>query len=53
MEFDGKVKYQSEEYTGGDPSQVVWRESCGRIGFVASGWGSSDSSGPTCAILPC
>jgi hypothetical protein len=25
-EFDGKVKYTRDEYTGGDPSQVVWRE---------------------------
>ncbi len=25
-EFDGKVKYTSEEFTGGDPAEVVWRE---------------------------
>jgi hypothetical protein len=25
-EFDGKVKYTRDEYTGGDPSTVVWRE---------------------------
>lgn len=25
-EFDGKVKYTRDEYTGGDPSAVVWRE---------------------------
>lgn len=25
-EFDGKVKYTRHEYTGGDPSAVVWRE---------------------------
>jgi hypothetical protein len=25
-EFDGKAKYSREEYTGGDPAQVVWRE---------------------------
>jgi hypothetical protein len=25
-EFDGKVKYTRDEYTGGDPSEVVWRE---------------------------
>jgi hypothetical protein len=25
-EFDGKVKYTRDEFTGGDPSEVVWRE---------------------------
>lgn len=25
-EFDGKVKYTREEYTHGDPAEVVWRE---------------------------
>jgi len=25
-EFDGKVKYTRDEYTGGDPSEVVWKE---------------------------
>jgi hypothetical protein len=25
-EFDGKVKYTRDEYTRGDPSEVVWRE---------------------------
>jgi hypothetical protein len=25
-EFDGKVKYTRDDYTGGDPSEVVWRE---------------------------
>jgi len=25
-ELDGKVKYTRAEYTGGDPSEVVWRE---------------------------
>jgi len=25
-EFDGKVKYTRDEYTHGDPSEVVWRE---------------------------
>lgn len=25
-EFDGKVKYAREEYTHGDPAEVVWRE---------------------------
>jgi hypothetical protein len=26
LEFDGKVKYTRGEFTGGDPSGVVWRE---------------------------
>lgn len=26
IEFDGKVKYTRDEYTRGDPAQVVWRE---------------------------
>ena len=26
MEFDGKVKYTRDEYTGGDPAEAVWRE---------------------------
>jgi hypothetical protein len=25
-EFDGKVKYSRQEYTGGDPTEVLWRE---------------------------
>jgi hypothetical protein len=25
-EFDGKVKYTNQQLTGGDPSEVVWRE---------------------------
>jgi hypothetical protein len=25
-EFDGKTKYTNDEYTGGDPAEVVWRE---------------------------
>lgn len=25
-EFDGKQKYTRQEYTGGDPGEVVWRE---------------------------
>jgi hypothetical protein len=25
-EFDGKAKYTRNEYTGGDPAEVVWRE---------------------------
>ena len=25
-EFDGKSKYTRNEYTGGDPAEVVWRE---------------------------
>ena len=25
-EFDGKMKYTRQEYTAGDPSEVVWRE---------------------------
>lgn len=37
-EFDGKVKYTREEYTKGDPGEVVWREKrrqdrFGRIGY--------------------
>jgi hypothetical protein len=25
-EFDGKVKYSRQEYTGGDPAEALWRE---------------------------
>jgi hypothetical protein len=37
-EFDGKLKYTREEYTKGDPGEVVWREKrrqdrFGRIGY--------------------
>jgi len=26
LEFDGRMKYTRDEYTGGDPATVVWRE---------------------------